>query len=90
MAKEAGTYTVDIAFQHSELAADRFTIDSIDIESIRSYNGKDRYTIALVIDDEVVEIDSPDDEAEATNTEATEAEQSEQTEQTEQTEQIEQ
>ena len=79
-----------IAFQHSELAADRFTIDSIDIESIRSYNGKDRYTIALVIDDEVVEIDSPDDEAEATNTEATEAEQSEQTEQTEQTEQIEQ
>ena len=56
-----------IAFQYSDLGADKLVIEEVNIESLKDYTGKNRYTVALVIDDEVVEIDAPEDEASGEN-----------------------
>lgn len=56
-----------IAFQHSEIAPERFVVESVDMQKERGYTGKDRYSVALVIDDEVVEIDAPEEEIKEEN-----------------------
>ena len=47
-----------IAFQHNDMADGAFVINDVVIEDMKNYNGKDRYTVTLVIDDEEVEMAS--------------------------------
>ena len=54
-----------IEFQHKELAPDAFVVKSITLDELKGYGGKDRYAVSLIIDNEEVEIDTPNDEDEA-------------------------
>lgn len=45
-----------ISFQHKELPAESFTIESMTTPEMQAYKGKSRLAMALIIDDEEVEI----------------------------------
>lgn len=47
-------------FQHSDMAEDAFIVEEANIEELKSYTGRDRYVVKLVIDDEQIEIDVED------------------------------
>lgn len=50
-----------VSFQHKDLPADRFTLETVTLDELKQYEGKDRYTVTLIIDDEEVEIKSEDE-----------------------------
>lgn len=50
-----------VSFQHKDLPADRFTLETVTLDELKQYEGKDRYTVTLIIDDEEVEIKSGDE-----------------------------
>ena len=45
-----------ISFQHKELPAESFTIESMTVPQMQAYKGKSRLAMALIIDEEEVEI----------------------------------
>ncbi|MBO7286336.1 MAG: DUF748 domain-containing protein [Alistipes sp.] len=61
-----------MGFQHKELAPDSFTIESMSMEKMQSYHGKERFGVTLVIDGEEVAME--EQEAEAENESAATAE----------------
>lgn len=63
-----------IKFQHSDVAEELLTINDVVMEDVKSYRGKDRYTVTLIVDGEEVEIETDDNEPidEATETTAEE------------------
>ena len=50
-----------VSFQHKDAPLDRFTIDSVDIMELKRYDGKDRYSVTLIIDNQEIEVSSIDD-----------------------------
>lgn len=46
-----------MAFQHADMPAGAFTVNTVTIDDIRDYHGKDRYTVTIIVDDEEVEVD---------------------------------
>ena len=54
-----------MSFQHSDIPAGVFSMNSVDMESIKSHTGKDRLTVTLIIDDEEVELNNDAEEAES-------------------------
>lgn len=52
-----------MSFQHADMPAGAFTVNTVTIDDIRDYNGKDRYTVTIIVDDEEVDVDSEDDNA---------------------------
>ena len=53
-----------MSFQHKELPAESFTIESMTVAEMKSYNGKPRLAVALTIDDEEVEVAPEEDNEE--------------------------
>ena len=43
-------------FQHSDMPSEAFAINDVVLEDMKSYVGKDRYTVTLIIDDEEIEL----------------------------------
>ena len=62
-----------VAFQHKDLPLERFKLDSLRIEDIRDYKGKDKYTVSLVVGDQEVEVIADDAEGENAEDSAVEA-----------------
>lgn len=59
-----------VGFQHKELAAESFVIESQTTEQMKSYKGKPRLILTLIIDDEEVNIETNDEtESEETTNE---------------------
>lgn len=56
-----------VGFQHKELAAESFVIESQNTEQMKSYKGKPRLILTLIIDDEEVNIET-NEEAESEET----------------------
>lgn len=52
-----------MGFQHKELAADRFTIESMTKEEMEAYHGKERLAVTLIIDGEEVAVEDKDEES---------------------------
>lgn len=50
-----------MGFQHRDMPKDAFTINNVVVEDMKNYNGKDRFTVTMIIDDEEVELPAPDD-----------------------------
>jgi hypothetical protein len=66
-----------MSFQHKELAADSFTVESMTKEEMEAYHGKERFGVTLIIDGEEIKVEekeeeSDDKEADKGATEATE------------------
>lgn len=53
-----------MSFQHKELAPDSFTIESMSVEKMQSYHGKERFGVTLVIDGEEVAMEDKEQEVE--------------------------
>lgn len=53
-----------IGFQHKEITADRFMVETMTIDQMKSYNGKQRLNVTLIIDDEEVNINADEDASE--------------------------
>ena len=49
-------------FQHSDMPSEAFTINDVVLEDMKSYVGKDRYTVTLIIDDEEIELAPTEEE----------------------------
>ena len=62
-----------VAFQHKDLPLERFKLDSLRIEDIRDYKGKDKYTVSLVVGDQEVEVIADDADGENAEAAAVEA-----------------
>lgn len=60
-----------MAFQHADMPAGAFTVNTVTIDDVRNYHGKDRYTVTIIVDDEEVDVGSGDesDEDEAQESE---------------------
>lgn len=50
-----------MAFQHADMPAGAFTVNTVTIDDVRHYTGKDRYTVTIIVDDEEVDVDSGDE-----------------------------
>lgn len=50
-----------MAFQHADMPAGAFTVNTVTVDDVRHYTGKDRYTVTIIVDDEEVDVDSEDD-----------------------------
>ena len=50
-----------MGFQHQDMPKDAFTINNVVVEDMKNYNGKDRFTVTMIIDDEEVELPVADD-----------------------------
>lgn len=53
-----------MSFQHKELAPDSFSIESMSVEKMQSYHGKERFGVTLVIDGEEVAMEDKEQEVE--------------------------
>ena len=51
-----------VAFQHKELSAESFVVESQTAEEMKSYKGKTRLVLTLLVDDEEVNITTEDEE----------------------------
>ena len=51
-----------MSFNHQDIPVGAFEVNSVYIEEMKYYTGKDRFTVTLIIDDEEVELPSPNDE----------------------------
>ncbi len=49
-----------MSFQHKELPEGSFTMESMTLEQMKSYNGRERLAVTLIIDDEEVEVADED------------------------------
>lgn len=49
-----------MAFQHADMPAGAFTVNTVTVDDVRHYTGKDRYTVTIIVDDEEVEVGSED------------------------------
>ena len=59
-----------ISFQHKELGAERITIESMSVEQMKAYHGKECFAVKLIIDGEEVEVKEEASESD-TSTEQT-------------------
>lgn len=50
-----------VAFQHKELRDSAFVVREVTLDDIKSYSGKDRYVVSLVIDGNEVEVAAEED-----------------------------
>ncbi len=50
-----------MGFQHQDMPKDAFTINNVVVEDMKNYNGKDRFTVTMIIDEEEVELPVADD-----------------------------
>ena len=53
-----------MSFQHKELAPDSFSIESMSVEKMQSYHGKERFGVTLIIDGEEVAMEDKEQEVE--------------------------
>lgn len=51
-----------MGFNHQDIPEGAFAINSVVVEDMKNYNGKDRFTVTLIIDDEEVELPAPENE----------------------------
>ncbi len=63
-----------ISFQHKELAAESFSIETMTIDEMKKYTGKPRFNITLIVDDEEISISSDEESSEAELSENNKAE----------------
>jgi hypothetical protein len=52
-----------MSFQHKELAADSFTVESMTKEEMEAYHGKERFGVTLIIDGEEIKVEEKEEES---------------------------
>ena len=72
LAMRNGIISRYVAFQHSELPAEAFSLEKVTLETLKAYSGKDKYAVALIVGDDEVDVGSPETEEESKDTESQE------------------